>query len=112
MALAVKNFVGNVDIGGALGTLWTVTSGAQDVIQQFAICNHTASAQTVTIYKVPPAVTANQTNIVVSALSVSPNTAMVIREMINQVMDAGGSVQAVASLSGSISVNASGMRQT
>jgi hypothetical protein len=111
MALAFKNFAAGTTLGGTNGTVWTTTAGSKDVIRSFDLVNFTGSAQTVTIYRVPNGVTAQNVHIIVYT-AVAATTVIVADTALNHVLEAGDSIQGFATLSASIAVNASGMRDT
>lgn len=112
MALVARNFVGNVDLGASITALWTTVSGGTDIIQSFVLCNHTVSTPvTFSIYKVPAAATPSTSNLILSGAVISAGVSYTAKELFNQVMGAGDSVQAVASSATAVSVNAGGMRK-
>lgn len=113
MPLVAKNFVGNVDLPASVTALWTTVSNGTDIIQSFVLCNHTVSTPvTVSIHKVPAAATPSSANLILSNAIVSAGVSYAARELFNQVMGAGDSIQAVASSATAVSVNAGGMRST
>lgn len=87
-------------------------SGGTDIIQSFVLCNHSVTAQTVSIYKVPASATPAAANLILSSQSITAGATYTAKELFNQVMGAGDSIQAVASSATAVSVNAGGMRST
>jgi hypothetical protein len=100
-------------LAASVTALWTTVSGATDIIQSFVLCNYTVSTVvTFSIYKVPASATPASSNLIISNATLSAGLNYTAKELFNQVMGAGDSIQAVASSATAVSVNAGGMRNT
>lgn len=65
------------------------------VIRAASICNSTAAAVSVSAYLVPAGGAPDATNIMISARAIAPGETYPCPELVNQGLNAGGSVQAL-----------------
>lgn len=76
------------------GTQYTAPSGVRAQILAAVLCNSTAAAVTVSLWLVPPGGAADATNIVLSAQSLAAGESRPCPELVDQVLEAGGTLQA------------------
>lgn len=106
MTVTAKRFINGSQLTGAAAVYYTVPALTTSVIKALSICNTTAGAITVTIYLVPSGGSAGVTNAITSGLSVAANATYVCPEAVNQVLEAGGTIQA---LGANLTIVASGV---
>jgi len=64
-------------------------------VKAAALCNTTAGAVLCTVYLVPSGGSANAATTLINAVSVAANATYTCPELVNQVIEAGGSIQAL-----------------
>lgn len=104
--------VASTQLGTSAASIRTTPVNSQDIIKRAVFTNVTGGAVTVTIYRVAAAGTAGTTNIVVDAFSVTANGTYVPAELANMVLNAGESIQCLASAATSINATISGLNAT
>lgn len=109
MTVTAKRLVNGSQLTGAAATYYTAPASTKAVVKSCAICNTTAGAIAVTVYLVPSGGTAGVTNAVISGLSVAANATYACPELVNQVIEAAGTLQA---LGANLTIVASGMELT
>lgn len=111
MAITPKRLAGGT-LTNATATYYTAPTGAKSRIDAFAICNYSGAPQTFSLYLVPSGGSADNTNIVIQNRSVAAGAAGRILEAIGQWLEAGGTIQMVASAGSALTITASGIEQT
>lgn len=79
--------------GGAL-QYYTAGVNTRCVIKAASLCNTTAGAVLCTVYLVPSGGAPGAANTLINAVSVAANATYTCPELVNQVIEAGGSIQA------------------
>lgn len=89
--------VNNFQVPTAVGIVLTIPSNAKAVIQKLTFTSQEASnTQLMTLYAVPPSDTPGATNTLLYKKPVAPGPITDVPEMVNQVLPAGYSLQAIA----------------
>lgn len=109
MTVTAKRFINGSLMTAAAVTYYTAPTSTKAVIKALAICNTTGVAITVTIYLVPNGGTATGDNAITAGLSVAANATYTCPEAVNQVLEAGGMIQAKGA---NLSIVASGVEIT
>jgi hypothetical protein len=112
MSLTATSLVQGVQLTNSAATYYTCPSNQRVVIRHAVFTNTTAGAITVTAYVVPSGGSAGDPTTVLKAFSIAGNTAYTSPELSGVVLNTGDTLQALASASTSISLNASGIVQT
>jgi hypothetical protein len=101
---------------GAVATYVTTPVNQYFTSKKVTVSNTSASAVTLTIYKVPSGGTAGVTNLLIGALTIPGNTVnggvKEIYEAENQIFQAGDTLQALAGTAAVLNLNVSGIMQT
>jgi len=98
-------------IAGSAGTHYSVSPGAVGNIKEVLLCNiDTTTAYTVTVYFVNSGGSAGDSTTVIKAATVAAGTT--VRFPFNTFIDAGGTVQALASTTNKISIRVSAVEFT
>lgn len=95
MTITARSLVAGSTLTGAAASYYTVPAGTKAVIKSATVCNTTAGAVNLTLYLVPNGGTAGASNTVVNARSIAANASDNCAELINKVLEAGASIQAV-----------------
>lgn len=111
MAITPKRLAGGT-LTNATATYYTAGTGTKTRIDAFSIVNYSGSAATFTLYLVPTGGSADNTNIVIKDRSVAAAASGRLLEGIGQWLDAGGTIQMVASVNSALTITASGIEQT
>lgn len=112
MAITGKRMVAGSQITAAATTFYTVGASTRAQIQAMTITNRNAAARTVTIHLVPSGGTATDSNIILAAKSLNQDESYKVIEAIGQWLEAGGTIQALASAATSVNLVASGIEVT
>lgn len=112
MAITGKRMVAGSQLTASAATYYTVGASTRAQIQAMTITNRNASSRTVTIHLVPSGGTADDTNIILAAKSLAQNESYKVIEAIGQWLEAGGTIQALASAATSVNLVASGIEVT
>lgn len=86
----------------------TGAAASQTVIKRAVFTNITAGTVTFTVYRVPSGGTAGATNEIIPVRSIQTNGTDLAPELANMVLNAGETIQALASAAASVNVFASG----
>lgn len=92
----------------SVATYITGPANSKIVIKQASFTNGTGGAVTITVHRVVSAGTAGATNIVIPARSIAAGAVDRAPELFNMVLNAGDTIQALASAAASINFTASG----
>lgn len=112
MAVNLRRLVGGTQLAAAASTLYTAPTATKTQIQSMTLTNTTGGAVTATVYLVSSGGTATASNTILSAKSIAAGESYKVIEAIGQVLEAGGTIQALASSATSISMVASGIEQS
>ena len=102
-------------LGTGASTLYTVPTGFRSTPKQLSATNTTPTARTITLYLVPSGGAASATNTLVSAMTIPPSGIgqISLAHLIgNQVLEAGATIQALASAAAALSVMGGGIEET
>lgn len=94
MTVTARRLVPGSQLTGAAAAYYTAPTNTRAVIKAATLTNTTAGAVAVTVYLVPSGGSAGATNVLISALNLAAGAAYACPELINQVIEAGGSLQA------------------
>lgn len=111
MAATGKPLGTNAQIANSATTYYTATN-VRTRIDKLTLCNTTAGAITVTIYKITAAGSASATNTVLSAKSVGAGETYTCPELVGHWLNQGDFIQALASSAASVSIAISGVEVT
>jgi len=95
MTLIVKRMVAGSQLTAAAATYYTSPAVTKATIKSAALVNTTAGAVLCTVYLVPSGGAAGATNTVISGKSLAAGETYTCPEIINQVLEAGGMIQAL-----------------
>lgn len=109
MTVTAKRFINGSSLTASAATYYTAPASAKAVIKALAICNTSGGAIAVTIYLVPNGGTATADNAITAGVSVAASATYTCPEAVNQVLEAGGMIQAKGAL---LSIVASGVEIT
>lgn len=104
--------VGNLASGTltASAATYVTAAGVSKVVIKSAVFTNTDTvARTITVHRVPSAGSASAGNMVISAFSLSAGQAYVAPELANMVLNAGETLQALASTAAVVNINVSGL---
>lgn len=109
MAITPKRLVAGSQLTASAATYYTAPAGTKTRIDACALTNTTAGAVTATMHLVASGGTATASNTVLSARSLAAGATLVVPGAVGQWLEAGGTLQALASAGASISLVASGV---
>src|SRR5688572_161067 len=95
MTTTAKRLVSGSQLTGSAATYYTAPSLTKARIQAAALTNTTGGAVACTVYLVPSGGSAGATNTFISARSIAAGETYPCPELINQVIEAGGTIQAL-----------------
>lgn len=93
-------------------TYYTAPANTKSTISALTLTNTTGGAVTATVHLVPSGGSASDTNKIMSARSIAAGESYVVAAAIGQTMEAGGTLQALASANTSISLVGSAYETT
>ena|SRR6185312_1712785 len=106
----------SIQLATAEAAVLTSPSGFYTTTKKVTVTNVTASATTLTMHKVPSGGTPVDTNMIIDALNVPPNTiaggSLEIFVAENLTLNPGDTLQAKAGTATAININISGIQQT
>lgn len=110
MATTPKRFVSGSQLTTGTATYYTAPSNTKARITQCVITNTSAGAETAKVHLVPSGGSADDTNVVFddSVTSVAAGETKTITGAIGQVLEAGGTIQAIASAGTALTLVVSG----
>ncbi|MGE5650950.1 MAG: hypothetical protein ACM34A_12205 [Bacillota bacterium] len=106
MTTTAKRLVPGSALTAVAATYYTAPALTKAVVKSAQLTNTTAGAVACTVYAVPSGGTASATNTVISARSVSAGETYNCPELINQVIETGGTIQ---SLGNGVTLTVSGI---
>lgn len=102
----MKRFVNPTQLGTSASTLYTVGTGVRATVKEIMISNVSGGTQSLSLHLVPSGGIASSANLMIPALAISPTSLLTID--LNQVLNAGDTIQAFATATTSINVMISG----
>lgn len=99
---------GNAQLTTGAVTYITGVAGSQTIIKRVVFSNVTATAATITVWRVPTGGTAGATNQIISVQSVAANSTYLAPELANMVLNGGDVIQALASVAATVDIFGSG----
>lgn len=108
MAITPRRMVSGSQLTTSAATYYTATN-VKAQIQALTLTNTSAGAVTVTVYLVPDGGTAGDSNTVLDTKSINAGESYKVIEAIGQWLEAGGTIQALASSATAITLVASGI---
>ena len=103
-----KTFVNGVNLTDAAATYYTVPTGTRGIIKKATFCNDDTGVVTVTINLVPSGGTAEYANQIVKAKSLAASETWSCPNIENHVLEAGGFISMLASVTAKIGCRISG----
>lgn len=94
MTTTAKSLVSGSQLTAAADTYYTAPASTKAVIRSATLCNTTAGTVACTVYLVPNGGTAGASNTVISARSIVAGATDNCAELVNKVLEAGGTIQA------------------
>lgn len=91
---------------------YTVPAGTRTIIDKFTATNISGGAVTLNVHIVPPGGSADNSNKILSSVSIASNATLDSAAMQNQIMSATGFISVSASAASSIVIRASGREVT
>jgi hypothetical protein len=111
MATTPKRLIAGSQLTTSAATYYTAT-GVKARIDNLTLVNTTGGSLTATVHLVPNGGSATASNCILSAKSINAGDSYVVPGAIAQWLEAGGTIQALASSATSISIIASGVEYT
>ena len=108
MQRIAKRLINGSQLGVSASTYYTAPNNTTTTISAMTLTNDTTSAVTATVHIVPSGSTATSLNKVLSARTISAGESYNVGGAIGQTLEAGGTIQALASVAASITIVASG----
>ncbi len=108
MATTPKRLVSGSQLTTSVATYYTAPAATKARIAAFTATNTSAGAVTITVHLVASAGSASDANVVADAIPLAAGETKAITGAIGHVMEAGGTIQALASAATSISIVVSG----
>lgn len=112
MAITPKRLVSGSQLTAVAATYYTAPASTRARIDACALTNTTAGAVTATLHLVPSGGSAAVSNMVLSAKSLAAGETFIPPGAIGQWLEAGGTLQAMASAGAAITLVASGVEFT
>lgn len=95
MTTTAKRLVSGSQLTGSAATYYTAPSLTRARIQSASLVNTTGGAVACTVHLVPSGGTADATNTIISARTVADDETYPCPDLINHVIEAGGTIQAL-----------------
>ncbi len=113
MAVALSQIITGQYIPNTTTTLYTVNSGETVLVNHATIFNaDNASSQTLTLYVVPTGDSPGDENALVKNLSIASERTDILEELNGHILNAGTTIQAIASTASKLSIQVSGTVRT
>ena len=107
-----KRLISGSQLTVAAAVYYTTPVNTVTTISAMSVTNTTGTARTVTVHLVPSGGSADATNVVCSARTVSPGETFNVFGAIGQTLAAGGTIQALADAATALALVASGYEQS
>lgn len=105
---AAARFIDGSQLTTGIATYYTVAAGKTATIKKLTITNTTGSAETFDLHLVPSGDSATASNQIQDGVSVAANSTLVVNAATDHVLEAGGTIQALASAGSALTIIASG----
>jgi len=112
MSVTAKPLINSKYAAASTTTEYTVPALNRTIIDKFTVTNQDGSSRTVSIYLIPSAETAGDSNLIVNALSISAGSVVNIPELQNQILTSGDKIACLASVASMVVIRASGREVT
>jgi len=113
MTITLKNLVpGTSQLTASAATYYTAPNGTGAKINNASAMNTDSSARTFTVHIVPSGGTASNSNMVINAKALQPGETYNCPELVGKNIMTGGTIQALASVTTTVSFQVSGIEQT
>lgn len=109
MTATPKKLIPGSQLTASAATYYTAPSNTKTLIKKVTLTNNDSVARTATIYLVPSGGTAGVTNILTKAVSIAPSYTYEAFEAEGQILEAGGTFQALADSAAQVTIQASGV---
>lgn len=109
MAQIAKRIISGAQLTVAAATYYTAPANTKTVIKRLTFCNTSANAVTVTLYLVPSAGAAGDANTIAKTKTMFGGETWSCPDAEGHVLEAGGTIQALASAGTSITILGSGV---
>lgn len=107
--ISTKRLVSGSLLTASSATYYTVPAGTSAIVQKVTFVNNDTSPRTVTLYYVPSGGSSGTTNIVVNAATIFPNETWSPPDAVGHVLEAGGTIRALASSASVVTMMVSGV---
>lgn len=111
MTVTVKNLIPAKQAENTQTTQYTATN-CQTIIDKFTVTNTSAGNETISIYIVPSAGAASDSNIYLDTRTIAPNETYTCPELVGHVMIVDSFISTIASAASSLTIAASGREIT
>lgn len=111
MAMTPRQLV-TAQLATSIAPLYTAPTGQKAVVKRAILTNTTSGAATVLIHLVPNGGSVADGNMALNQLSIAGGETYIASELEGQVIEGGGTIQAQASVSGSITAILAGVEIT
>ena len=101
-----KKMTSPTQLGTTASTVYTVGTGVTATVKEILVANVSASSSSVSIYFVNSGGIASTSNLMFPAVAISANSSVAFD--VNQVLDAGSTIQALAGNSSAVNIMISG----
>jgi len=109
MATKGRRLVEGAQLTTSPATYYTAPVGTKTRIDAMTLTNTSAAAVTVTLHLAPAGGTAGDGNVILKAKSIEPGGSYSVREALGHWLEAGGTIQALASAATAVTLVASGV---
>lgn len=103
---SMKRFTNPTQLGTSASTIYTAGTGVTATVKELLISNVSGGTQSLSVHFVPTGGIASSANLMIPALAISPSSLLTID--LNQVLNAGDTIQAFSSATSSINLMVSG----
>lgn len=109
MTVSLKRIISGSQLTNAATTYYTVGANTKCEVRKLTFCNATAGAVTVTVHLVTSGGSAADSNKITHQRSLAAGETWLCPEAVGQVLEAGGTIQALASAGASVTIVGSGL---
>jgi hypothetical protein len=106
--LTPKRLIEGAQLTVAAAVYYTAPANGKALLKKLTLTNTSAAAVTVTLYLVVAAGAAAAGNMLVQARSIAAGATYDCTEVVNHILEAGGTIQALASAATAVTIMASG----
>ncbi len=110
---AIPKPVAAAQLTASAATYYTTPAGARSIIKALSFTNTSASTTyTVTVYLVPSGGSASASNVIADTKAIAPKETWICNAALNEVLEAGGTLQALASIAAIVTMQGAVMEIT